>query len=82
MGLRKVTQIMKSTSLRTYVVQLDDGRVLEFDSENSQFILADRNISKETAIRYFVDYAQEPFNKLFKSKVDEICALYQNDKVP
>ena len=68
-----------SNRTKQIIVQLDDDRVLEYDSENSQFLLAERVITTETAIRYFVDYLQEPFNELFASKIDEICQLFQNN---
>ena len=70
-----------SKALRTYVVQLDDDRVLEYDSEDSQFLLAGKEITTETAIRYFVDYLQEPFNELFAGKLDEICQLFQKKEL-
>lgn len=67
---------------RTEIVQLDDGRLLTFNEEESQFYLADIQITKETALRYWVDQGiAEPFRKLLEGKIDCLVHLVDSKMV-
>lgn len=67
-----------SNRTKQIIVQLDDDRVLEYDSENSQYLLADELITNETALRHFIDQGiAEPFGELFKKNIEEICSIFR-----
>ena len=59
-------------------MQLDDDRVLEYDLNDSQFLLADELITNETALRHFIDQGiAEPFGELFRKNIEEICSIFR-----
>ena len=67
---------------RTEIVQLDDGRLLAFNERESQFYLADNQITIETALRYWVDQGvAEPFKDLLKDRIDCLVQLVDSKKV-
>ena len=67
-----------SNPTKQIIVQLDDDRVLEYDSENSQFLLAEKVITNETALRHFIDQGiAEPFGELFRENVEKICSFFR-----
>lgn len=71
-----------SNRTKQIIVQLDDDRVLEYDSENSQFYLADNQITTETALRYWVDQGiAEPFKDLLKDRIDCLVQLVDSKMV-
>ena len=66
----------------TEIVQLDDGRLLTFNERESQFYLADNQITVETALRYWVDQGiAEPFKDLFKDRIDYLVQLVDSKMV-
>ena len=66
----------------TEIVQLDDGRLLTFNERESQFYLADNQITVETALRYWVDQGiAEPFKDLFKDRIDCLVQLVDSKMV-
>lgn len=66
----------------TFIVQLDDGRLLTFNERESQFYLADNQITVETALRYWVDQGiAEPFKDLFKDRIDCLVQLVDSKMV-
>lgn len=67
---------------RTEIVQLDDGRLLAFNERESQFYLADNQITIETALRYWVDQGvAEPFKDLLKDRIDCLVQLVDSKMV-
>ena len=67
---------------RTEIVQLDDGRLLTFNERESQFYLADNQITIETALRYWVDQGvAEPFKDLLKDRIDCLVQLVDSKMV-
>lgn len=66
---------------RTEIVQLDDGRLLSYNKLESQFYLADNQITTETALRYWVDQGiAEPFKDLLKDHIDSLVQLVDSKK--
>ena len=67
---------------RTEIVQLDDGRLLTFNEMESQFYLAENQITIETALRYWVDQGiAEPFKDLLKGRIDCLVQLVDSKMV-
>jgi hypothetical protein len=67
---------------RTEIVQLDDGRLLSYNKLESQFYLADNQITTETALRYWVDQGiAEPFKDLLKDRIDCLVQLVDSKMV-
>lgn len=66
---------------RAEIVQLDDGRLLSYNKLESQFYLAENQITTETALRYWVDQGiAEPFKDLFKDRIDCLVQLVDSKK--
>lgn len=67
---------------RTEIVQLDDGRLLSYNKLESQFYLADYQITTETALRYWVDQGiAEPFKEVLKDHIDSLVQLVDSKMV-
>ena len=67
---------------RTFIVQLDDGRLLTFNEMESQFYLADNQITKETALRHWIDQGiAEPMKHILQDKIDCLVQVVDTKKV-
>lgn len=67
---------------RTEIVQLDDGRLLTYNEMESQFYLAENQITTETALRYWVEQGiAEPFKDLLKDRIDCLVQLVDSKMV-